>query len=187
MFKPPFKYISLNPDALVMREYLIIDANDHTVAPCVREEVRDLFLRAPLLLDALRDMVRASVGEVAISAQREEDIARLAAADYNIDGDHLAGMAPVAPRISVLRQKAELYEWLRESARRTDGITVKLQGDTLSIVHGTIDEDAHAALRAALEQIAAGQVMQGSFSHADTVLAYQKIAREAIAKAGEKA
>lgn len=37
-------------------------------------------------------------------------------------------------------------------------------------------------LLAALQRIAGGEVMSGEFTHAETVLAYQQIARAAIAK-----
>lgn len=53
--------------------------------------------------------------------------------------------------------------------------------------HGTAEFivqacNAHDDLVAALQAIADGQVMQGEFTHADTVLAYQRIASAALSK-----
>lgn len=58
-------------------------------------------------------------------------------------------------------------------------------GRTIALTYEPDDAPKLAALPdlvAALERIAAGQEMSGEFTHAETVLAYQEIARAALAK-----
>lgn len=64
---------------------------------------------------------------------------------------------------------------LRHAVRNNEVVEIgggAFTGKELSDVVAAID-----AMRAALERIAAGQEMTGNFTHAETVLRYQEIAR----------
>ena len=87
-----------------------------------------------------------------------------------------AALSPSAPdETAILKQKAESYEWLKESVRQHGGIVVRMADDTMSITHGVPDEASRDELMGDLREIVALSP-EGSL--------VQNKARAAMAKVG---